>query len=167
MCKLGATNFVVRSAEVRKLYESGYTIRRFRGVPLGRKPVYIDMRVQRVKCHACGCDHQEHIPFTTGKRHTTHRLERLVVDLMCIMTISEVAAYLKLSWNTVKDIHKNYLEHNYAYPDISKLRYIGIDEFAIRKGHVYKTIVVDLETGHIIYVGDGKVLMRLTSSGSG
>ena len=117
----------------KKIVRNGYTIRRFRGVPLGRKPVYIDMRVQRVKCHACGCDHQEHIPFTTGKRHTTHRLERLVVDLMCIMTISEVAAYLKLSWNTVKDIHKNYLEHNYAYPDISKLRYIGIDEFAIRK----------------------------------
>jgi transposase len=114
------------------------------------------MRVQRVKCHACGCEHQEHIPFTTGKRHTTHRLERLVVDLMCLMTISEVAAYLKLSWNTVKDIHKNYLEHNYAHPDISKVRYIGIDEFAVRKGHVYKTIVVDLETGRIIYVGDGK-----------
>lgn len=47
-------------------------------------------------------------------------------------------------------------EHNYAYPDISKVRCIGIDEFAVRKGHVYKTIVVDLETGHIIYVGDGK-----------
>ena len=79
-----------------------------------------------------------------------------MVDLMNLMTISEVAAYLKLSWNTVKDIHKNYLEHNYAYPDISKVRYIGIDEFAVRKGHVYKTIVVDLETGHIIHVGDGK-----------
>lgn len=75
---------------------------------------------------------------------------------MNIMTISETAAYLGLSWNTVKDIHKNYLEHNYAYPDISKVRYIGIDEFAVRKGHVYKTIVVDLETGCIIHVGDGK-----------
>ena len=33
---------------------------------------------------------------------------------------------------------------------------IGIDEFAIRKGHVYRTIVVDLDTGRIIYVGEGK-----------
>ena len=56
----------------------------------------------------------------------------------------------------MKDIHKNHLQHNYASPDISKVRFIGIDEFAVRKGHVYKTIVVDLETGHIIYVGDGK-----------
>ena len=138
------------------IVRNGYAIRRFRCVPIGRKPVYIDMRVQRIKCSACDCDHQEHIPFATGKRHTTHRLERLVVDLMKIMTISETAAYLGLNWSTVKDIHKNYLLHNYASPDIRKVRFIGIDEFAVLKGHVYKTIVVDLETGHIIYVGDGK-----------
>ena len=33
---------------------------------------------------------------------------------------------------------------------------IGIDEFAVRKWYVYKTIVVDLKSGRIIYVGDGK-----------
>ena len=43
-----------------------------------------------------------------------------------------------------------------AHPDIKHVRRIGIDEFAIRKGHVYKTIVVDLDTGRIIHVGDGK-----------
>ena len=140
----------------KKITRNGCTVRRFRSVPIGRKPVYIDMRVQRVKCCSCGCDQQERIPFTTDKRHTTHRLERLVIDLMKVMTISETAAYLGLSWSTVKDIHKNHLQRNYASPDISKVRFIGIDEFAVRKGHVYKTIVVDLETGHIIYVGDGK-----------
>ena len=140
----------------KKITRNGYTVRRFRCVPIGRKPVYIDMRVQRVKCCSCGCDQQERIPFTTGKRHTTHRLERLVIDLMKMMTISETAAYLGLSWSTVKDIHKNHLQRNYASPDISKVRFIGIDAFAVRKGHVYKTIVVDLDTGHIIPVGDGK-----------
>jgi len=75
---------------------------------------------------------------------------------MRVMTISETAAYLGLSWSTVKDIHKNHLTRHYARPDIRKVRFIGIDEFAVLKGHVYKTIVVDLETGHIIYVGDGK-----------
>lgn len=33
---------------------------------------------------------------------------------------------------------------------------IGIDEFAVKKGRIYKTIVVYLRTGRIIYVGDGK-----------
>ena len=140
----------------KEIIRNGSSIRRFRCVPIGRKPVFIDMRVQRIKCRVCGCDRQEHIPFTTGKRHTTHRLERLVVDLMKVMTISETAVYLGLSWSTVKDIHKNYLQQGYASPDIRDVKFIGIDEFAVRKGHVYKTIVVDLETGHIIHVGDGK-----------
>lgn len=50
----------------------------------------------------------------------------------------------------------------YANPDISKVKRIGIDEFAVRKGHVYKTIVVDLDTGRIIYVGDGRGSSSLT-----
>jgi transposase len=56
----------------------------------------------------------------------------------------------------VKEMVKGYLERNYSKPDISDLKVIGIDEFAVKKGHVYKTIVVNLETGQIVYVGDGK-----------
>ncbi|PDP55673.1 transposase, partial [Prevotella intermedia] len=36
------------------------------------------------------------------------------------------------------------------------LRCIGIDEFAVHKGQIYKTIVVDHETGRIVYVGNGR-----------
>lgn len=61
-----------------------------------------------------------------------------------------------VSWDTIKDIHKRYLKRKYARPNIKKVKRIGIDEFAVQKGHVYKTIVVDLDTGIIIWVGDGK-----------
>ena len=40
---------------------------------------------------------------------------------------------------------------------------IGIDEFAVKKGHIYKTIVVDLDTGRILHVGDGKGVGALGS----
>jgi transposase len=63
---------------------------------------------------------------------------------------------LNLSWDTVREIQKKYLYRHYNNPDIKGVRYIGIDEFALAKGHIYKTIVVDLETGRIIYIGDGK-----------
>ena len=56
----------------------------------------------------------------------------------------------------VKDIHSTYLERHYSPPSLEGVENIGIDEFAIRKGHVYKTIVVDLDSGRILYVGDGK-----------
>ena len=39
---------------------------------------------------------------------------------------------------------------------LKEVHRIGIDEFATGKGHIYKTIVVDLDTGRIIHVGEGK-----------
>jgi transposase len=79
-----------------------------------------------------------------------------VVSLSRIGTIKDVALFLNISWDTVKDIQKRYLQRHYGHPDLSKLEYIGIDEFAVRKGHVYKTIVADLTTGQVVYVGQGK-----------
>ena len=46
-------------------------------------------------------------------------------------------------------------------PLSQKLESIGIDEFAVWKGHVYKTIVVDLKSGLILHVGQGKAANAL------
>jgi transposase len=79
-----------------------------------------------------------------------------VVELSRIGTIKDVARFLHLSWDTVKEIQKRYLYSHYNNPDITDVRHIGIDEFAVARGQVYKTIVVDLDTGRVIYIGDGK-----------
>lgn len=134
----------------------GYVERDFRSVPIGSKSVWLHMKVQKLKCKDCGEIHQEHLKFVTGHRWYTHKFANYVIDLLRMGTLKDVARHLHISWDTVKDIHKNYLENNYAYPDIRGVKNIGIDEFAVKKGHVYKTIVVDLDSGRIIYVGDGK-----------
>lgn len=146
-CSHCKSNHVVRN---------GSLVRNFRGVPIGSKPVIIRMKVQRIKCKECSTDRQEAIHFTTGNQSYTHKLARLVICLLRMATIKDVALFLHLSWDTVKQIHKRYLHQHYAYPDIRKVQNIGIDEFAVRKGHVYKTIVVDLDTGHVIYIADGR-----------
>lgn len=56
----------------------------------------------------------------------------------------------------MKDIQKRYLHRQYSHPDLSELEYIGIDEFAVSKCHIYKTIVVNLLTAQVVYIGDGK-----------
>ena len=83
-------------------------------------------------------------------------MRRFVLDLCKIGTMADVAKFVQMSWDTVKDILKTELGRKYSRPDLSGLRYIGIDEFAVAKGHIYMTIVVDLETGRIVYVGEGK-----------
>ena len=72
------------------------------------------------------------------------------------MTLQDVSNHLGVSWDTVKEIHSSYLKCHYSPPSLDGVENIGIDEFAVKKGHVYKTIVVDLDSGRIIYVGDGK-----------
>lgn len=135
---------------------SGSHERLIRSVPIGSKPVFLKMKIHRVKCKACNCVRQENVHFLTGKRTYTNRFSRLVVELSHIGTIQDVARFLHLSWDTVKDIQKRYLQRHYDSPDLSTLECIGIDEFATAKGHVYKTIVVNLTTGQVVYVGDGK-----------
>lgn len=138
------------------IVRNGHVWRDFKTVPIGHTPVLLHTKIYRIKCKDCGCDLQEKIHFAHGKRTYTARLENLVLDLLKIATIKSVAEYLHLTWDTVKDIHKRRLKYRYGNPDIRGVKNIGIDEFAVRKGHVYKTIVVDLDTGRIIYVGDGK-----------
>jgi transposase len=78
------------------------------------------------------------------------------------MTLQDVSNHLGVSWDTVKEIHSTYLERHYSPPSLKCVENIGIDEFAVRKGHVYKTIVVDLDSGRVLYVGDGKGADALT-----
>jgi transposase len=48
------------------------------------------------------------------------------------------------------------LQRNFARPQLKKLRRLAIDEIAVRKGHRYLTVVLDLESGAVVFVGDGK-----------
>ena len=146
----------------RHLVKNGYRLRDFVGLPLGGKKVIIRMKVQRYKCRCCSYDQQEGIPFATGSRSYTHRFARYVVDLLRMATLKDVAALLGVGWDMVKEIHSTYLRRHYSPPSLKGVENIGIDEFAVRKGHVYRTIVVDLDTGRIIHVGEGKGADALT-----
>lgn len=138
------------------LVKNGYRMRRIIALPIGMKRTILNMKVQRYKCKECDYDQQEKIRFTTGNRGYTHRFAKFVVDLLRGATLQQVATWLHISWDTVKEIHSTYLKQHYSPPSLDGVDSIGIDEFAVRKGHTYKTIVVDLKTGRIIYVGDGK-----------
>ena len=144
------------SCGARSIVKNGYRLRDFVGLPIGGKRVTIRMKVQRYKCKECDFDQQEKIPFATGSCSYTHRFAKYVVDLLRGMTLQDVSNHLVVSWDTVKEIHSSYLKRHYSPPSLDGVENIGIDEFAVKKGHVYKTIVVDLDSGRIIYVGDGK-----------
>ena len=99
---------------------------------------------------------QVEVPFADPRRSYTKAFERYALELSRRMTIRDVAAHLGVGWDVVKDIQKRDLSRRYAKPKLKHLRRIAIDEIAVAKGHRYLTVVMDLDSGAVVFVGDGK-----------
>jgi transposase len=63
---------------------------------------------------------------------------------------------LGVSWDVVKDIQKRYLRRKFSRPKLKHLKRIAIDEISTAKGHRYLTLVLDLDSGAVVFVGEGK-----------
>jgi transposase len=134
----------------------GGVVRRFRGLPIGSKKVTFVFRVPRIKCRDCNAVRQTPIEFADPRRSYTRSFAQYVLELARMMTIRDVALHLGVSWDVVKEIVKNDLQRRFGKPKLRNLRQIAIDEISIGKGHRYLTVVLDLETGAVVYVGHGK-----------
>lgn len=134
----------------------GKKLRRFRTIPVGTKPVFIEIEIQRVYCLACRLVRQVKLTFAKWRRAYTRAFERYALELSRFMTILDVAKHLGVSWGTIKEIQKRYLLKRYARPSLKNIDCIAIDEISIGKGHRYLTVVLNLNTGAVIFVGKGK-----------
>jgi transposase len=134
----------------------GRKIRNLRLAPLGDKPAFLSLEINRLKCINCSHVWWPPIVFVRGKKRVTLSFEHYVIALMRFATIEHTAQFLGVSWGLVKDIHKSYLIREYKPPDYKSLQYIGVDEFSIRKGHNYMTIFTNLATGEILHAVEGK-----------
>ena len=125
-------------------------------MPIGSRATFVVLPIPRVECQACGVVRQVKIPFADPRRSYTSSFERYALELGRRMTIRDVAKHLGVSWDVIKDIQKRDLSRRFAKPKLKHLRQIAIDEISIAKGHRYLTVVMDLESGAVVFVGDGK-----------
>jgi transposase len=130
--------------------------RRFRSSPIGSKLVWCQVKIPRVECRKCGGVRQIRIGFADGQNSYTKGWANHALELTRSMTIKDVASQLGASWDTIKDLKKNYLRKHFSKPSLKEVRRIAIDEICIGKGHRYVTLVMDLDSGAILFVGDGK-----------
>jgi transposase len=161
----GATIFTIRqdpedcrcsACGSREVISRGHAERRFRCVPIGSHPTAVVLPIPRVECRACGSVRQVEVPFADPRRSYTRAFERYALELSRRMTIRDVAHHLDVGWDLIKDIQKRDLSRRYAKPKLKHLRAIAIDEIAVARGHRYLTVVMDLESGAVAFVGDGK-----------
>ena len=140
----------------RRVIRRGGRKRRFRGLPIGGRAVWIVLHVPRLECKACGVVRQAKVSFAPDQHGYTKRFGRYAVELARHMTIWDVAQHLGVSWNLVKGLVKQDLRRRFRRPRLNDLRRLAIDEISVGGGHRYLTVVLDLESGAVVFIGEGK-----------
>jgi len=115
--------------------------------------VYLEVLVRRVDCPACGRVKQERIDWLAHNPHYTKRFAWYVGHRCRSASIQDVATELRLDWDAAKSMEMEYMQAQLDVVGPPKPHVIGIDEISIRKGHVYRIIVSDLERAQPIWFG--------------
>ena len=123
------------------------------------------LRFKKVQyyCPDCHKTRMQEIPFKAADHRITTALEQYAMDLLALgYTNKEVAELTGLGKNTVKAIDKKRLQEKYTLDGKTLIKperptkLIGIDEFTLHNGYRYATHIVDLQTGHVLWIQAGK-----------
>ena len=132
------------------------TMREWRHRALGGFRVLLRGPVRRLRCPRCDAVRTERVPWARAGSIFTQPFEDAVGLLAQKLDHTAVAEFLGISWITVGRIATR-LIHEKLHPErFENLRRIGVDEISYRKQHKYITVVVDHDTGRVIWAGKGK-----------
>ena len=115
--------------------------------------IYLEFDLRRVHCRPCGGVKREGLDWLTANPHYTKRFALYVGKQCRRASVKEVADDLRLDWHAVKEMDKLYMREQLARAREPRPRIIGIDEISLRKGHVYRIVVSDLEREEPIWFG--------------
>ena len=125
--------------------------RQFRDLPITGKEVYLHLNQRQFYCPDCDRYFNERFSFVDSKRTMTRRYERYVYECCKASTLQKISAQENLVWHTVNDICQRGACRELDERHVSNVRVVGMDEFALKKGHrAYATVIVDLERVEVI-----------------
>jgi transposase len=128
--------------------------RRVRDLPVFEHAVELRMPRVRLACPTCG-PKLERLRWLAPYARVTQRLGESASRLCKVASIRHVASFFRLDWKTVKAIDRACLERQLGPVDLEGLEVIGLDEFALHKGHRYATVIVEPERKRVLWVGKG------------
>lgn len=137
--------------------------RAVRDLDMASARVQLRLSYRKVYCPACRAVVVEELEPLVPWQRVTRRLAACIHQLCAVMTVQDVAAHFGLNWKTVKDIDKAFLQERYAPAELGELRVLAVDEFSLRKGRHYVTVVIDYETGRVLHVAEGNRSESLAS----
>lgn len=124
-----------------------------RDLSCGGRRIYLELEFRRVACTKCRKVKTERLAWLASNQAFTKRFAFHVGRLCRRMTIKDVARELNLNWDTVRSLEMEYMREQLRRSGKPRPRAIGIDEISIKKGHIYRIVVSDLEQHRPIWFG--------------
>ena len=136
--------------------DNGEGRRRWRTLDLGCIPAYLEADAPRVRCPEHGV---VVVAFPWARHRARHTLmfEDQVAWLAAHCSRSAVEALMRVAWRSVGAIAARVVADAHGRADpLEGLRRIGIDEVAYKKGHRYLIVIVDHDSGRLIWAAPGR-----------
>ena len=137
-------------------FDLGEGRRRWRTLDLGTTIAHLEADGPRVNCPEHGvvvCA----VPWARHGSRFTRAFEQQVAWLAVNTSASAVAELMRISWRSVGRICERVAaEAGHGEDLLAGLRRIGIDEISHRKGHRYLTVVVNHDSGRLVWAAPGR-----------
>ena len=145
------------------VYDVPAQARRWRSLDFGTAKVFLEYAPPRVSCPEHGV-HPAGVPWAHHASRFTRDFEEQVAWLCVHANRSVVAAIMRIDWKSVGGICKRVYDRLDAQAGdrFDGLVRIGVDETSHKKGHKYMTVVVDHDTGRVVWCGEkhGKAVLE-------
>ena len=137
-------------------YDNGEGRRRWRALDLGTTRVFLEARAPRVQCREHGVIVAA-VPWARHRAGHTRDFDELAAWLAVRTSKSAVMELLRVAWRTVGAIVTRVnADVEAGFDRLEGLRRIGIDEISYKRGHRYLIVVVDHDTGRLVWAGPGR-----------
>ncbi len=138
-------------------YDRGEGARRWRALDLGSTKAFVQAEAPRVECRRHGIVVARAAWARHGSRFT-RAFEQQVAWLATHCSKSAICELMRISWPTVGRIIERVVADERARQGdpLERLTRIGIDELSFRKGQRYITVVVDHDTGRLVWAAEGR-----------
>jgi len=134
-----------------------HTRKLVRDLDFGGHEMLLQVEHRKIWCDRCGGVRVEQLDFVDASQRVTNRLAAYAAALCKLgMSVQAVARHLDLDPKTVKAIDKAALAVAFGETRYDGLQRLAIDEIAVRKGHSYMTVVLDYDTGRVVWMGEGR-----------
>ena len=136
-------------------YDKGEGRRRWRALDLGEVRSFLEADAPRVNCVEHGPTVIEFAWARHGAGHT-RAFDDMVAWLAVHTSKTAVVELVRIAWTTVGAIVARVVDEARAAQDpFDGLARIGIDEISYKKGHRYLTVVVDHDSGRLVWAAKG------------